>query len=425
MTEQINLLPKRGFKEFQNTQAWEQRKVGEFYNFKNGLNKEKKYFGRGVPIVNFTDVFRNRGLHANELNGKVDLSDKEIANFEVKQGDIFFTRTSETIDEIGYPSVMLDVPTNTVFSGFVLRGRAIAEDPLDNNFKRYVFFTKQFREEMKKKSSMTTRALTSGTAIKEMCFEFPKSKEEQAKIGTFFANLDHLITLHQRKLEKTKALKSAYISEMFPAEGESEPKRRFAGFTQAWELRKLGDVIDGLYNGQTPSRFRDDFWNGNINWLSSGELNRSIVKSASEKITEAGQADANLRIVPKNTFVMAITGLEATGTRGNCGILGIDTTLNQSCMAVFPNKKMLSTQFLFQWYKMVGEDYGIRFTQGTKQQSYNAEIIKDLDICLPKVEEQLKIGQFLSEMDNLINLQQSKLEKLQNIKKAYLNEMFV
>lgn len=204
------------------------------------------------------------------------------------------------------------------------------------------------------------------------------------------------------------------------------PKRRFKEFqnTHAWEQRKLGDVIDGLYNGQTPSRFRDDFWNGNINWLSSGELNRSIVKTASEKITEAGQADANLRVVPKNTFVMAITGLEAAGTRGNCGILGIDTTLNQSCMAIYPNKKLLSTQFLFQWYKMVGEDYGIRFTQGTKQQSYNAEIIKDLDICLPKVEEQLKISQLLSELDNLINLHQRKLEKTKVLKSAYLSEMF-
>ncbi|WP_196600487.1 restriction endonuclease subunit S [Pectinatus frisingensis] len=202
------------------------------------------------------------------------------------------------------------------------------------------------------------------------------------------------------------------------------PKLRFPGFTDAWEQHKLGDIIDGLYNGQTPSRFRDDFWNGDINWLSSGELNRSVVKMTSEKITAAGQDNANLRIVPKNTFVMAITGLEAVGTRGNCGILGINTTLNQSCMAVFVNKKTLSTQFLFQWYKMIGEDYGIRFTQGTKQQSYNATIIKDLDICLPKVEEQSKIGIFLSNIDNLINLHQRKLSHLQAKKKSLLQKMF-
>jgi type I restriction enzyme S subunit len=197
------------------TLAWEQRKVGEFYFFKNGLNKGKEYFGKGTPIVNFTDVFHNRGLEANQLRGKVLLDDSEIKNFEVRQGDIFFTRTSETIDEIGFPSVMLDAPKSTVFSGFVLRGRAIEDDPLTNIFKRYVFFTEAFRKEMIKKSSMTTRALTSGTAIKEMFFKFPVSKDEQDRIGAFFSNLDNLITLHQRKLGHLQEQKKALLQQMF------------------------------------------------------------------------------------------------------------------------------------------------------------------------------------------------------------------
>lgn len=181
------------------TEAWEQRKVGEYYDFKNGLNKGKEYFGIGTPIVNFTDVFHLRGIYEKDLKGKVSLTRAEIANFQVKMGDIFFTRTSETIDEIGFPSVMLDEPKDTVFSGFVLRGRALQDDPLTLQFKRYVFFTDAFRKEMVKKSSITTRALTSGTAIKNMEFVFPKNKKEQEFIGNFFRHLDRLITLHQRK----------------------------------------------------------------------------------------------------------------------------------------------------------------------------------------------------------------------------------
>lgn len=180
--------------------VWEQRKVGDYYDFKNGLNKGKEFFGSGTPIVNFTDVFHNRGIISQNLNGKVTLEPSEIRNYEVKKGDIFFTRTSETIEEIGYPSVMLDEAKNTVFSGFVLRGRCILnEDPLDNLFKKYVFFTEFFRNEMLRKSSMTTRALTSGTAIKGMEFLHPSGKEEQHKIGEFITSLDHLITLHQWK----------------------------------------------------------------------------------------------------------------------------------------------------------------------------------------------------------------------------------
>ena len=204
----------------------------------------------------------------------------------------------------------------------------------------------------------------------------------------------------------------------------STPKIRFAGFTGDWEQRKLGDVIEDMYNGQTPSRFKDNYWGGEICWLSSGELNRGTVYQSKETITVEGQKSANLRLVPKGTFVMAITGLEAAGTRGNCAILGFDTTLNQSCMALFPNKDLLDTKFLFQWYKLVGERYGITYTQGTKQQSYNAEIISDLDICLPPVNEQQKIADVLGNLDNLIDLRQRKCEALKKVKKYMLQKMF-
>lgn len=188
----------------------------------------------------------------------------------------------------------------------------------------------------------------------------------------------------------------------------AKPKIRFKGYTDDWEQRKLGEVLDDMYNGQTPSRKRDEYWNGNIRWLSSGELNRGIVYSSIETITEEGKKSANLRVVPKGTFVMAITGLEASGTRGNCALLGFDTTLNQSCMALFPKQDILISQFLFQWYRMVGEEYGINYTQGTKQQSYNAELIKILPILLPSIDEQKKIASYLNSIDHLITLHQRK-----------------
>ena len=230
--------------------------------------------------------------------------------------------------------------------------------------------------------------------------------EEQKKIGAYFDYLDHLITLHQRKCEDTKKLKKYMLQKMFPQNGSKVPEIRFKGFTDDWEQRKLGDVLADMYNGQTPSRNKAEFWNGEISWLSSGELNRGTVNSSLEKITEAGKKSANLRIVPKGTFIMAITGLEAAGTRGNCALLGLNTTLNQSCMALFPKKGILDSRFLFQWYRKVGEEYGTNYTQGTKQQSYNAELIKILPITLPNVDEQIKISLYLENLDHLITLHQ-------------------
>ena len=231
--------------------AWEQRKVGDYYEFKNGLNKGKEFFGEGTPIVNFTDVFHNRGISPEMLSGKVRLELSEIKNYEVKKGDIFFTRTSETIEEIGYPSVMLGEPENTVFSGFVLRGRCfLKDDPLDNLFKKYIFFTDAFRTEMLRKSSMTTRALTSGTAIKNMEFLRPSSKEEQHKIGELLTKLDYLITLHQHKQNNLKnILKYIEITLIITKEAAKMP-----------ELEKIIEekLIDQLIYGDSQWTYRKD-----------------------------------------------------------------------------------------------------------------------------------------------------------------------
>ncbi|NMV54236.1 hypothetical protein FOL88_04655, partial [Lactobacillus reuteri] len=154
------LVPEVRFKGF--ADDWEQRKLGEFYSFKNGLNKGKEYFGHGVPIVNYTDVYHHRSLELKDLKGKVELTSNEVKNNSAKTGDLFFTRTSETIDKIGFPAILLSASNDTVFSGFLIRVRPIGGDPLDLLFKKYVFYTKTFRQEMMRKSTITTRALTSG-----------------------------------------------------------------------------------------------------------------------------------------------------------------------------------------------------------------------------------------------------------------------
>lgn len=202
------------------------------------------------------------------------------------------------------------------------------------------------------------------------------------------------------------------------------PRIRFPEFSRNWEKKKLGEVLIDLYNGQTPSRSRLDFWNGNINWLSSGELNRGVICKTAEKITKAGQQDAHLRIIPAGTFVIAITGLEAAGTRGNCAILGLDTTVNQSCMALFPDDKKLNVKFLFKWYEKVGERYGIIYTQGTKQQSYNANIIKKMEIFLPSLPEQEKIADFFTALDEKINAKEKEIEEVKTLKKGFLQQLF-
>ena len=208
-------------------------------------------------------------------------------------------------------------------------------------------------------------------------------------------------------------------------ETKSVPKLRFAGFKDEWNSYYLEDVIKSFVNGQTPSRNVDSYWNGEIPWVSSGELNYNHITSTIEQITEEGKDKANLKLLPAGTFLMAITGLEAAGTRGSCAILDIEATTNQSCMALFPKEDKLTTKFLYYWYLKVGEHYGIKYTQGTKQQSYNKELLEKLPIIIPNnLKEQDKITDFLSLLNLKIELLEKKYESFVNFKKYLMQQIF-
>ena len=202
------------------------------------------------------------------------------------------------------------------------------------------------------------------------------------------------------------------------------PSLRFPKFKEKWKTLILDDVIKEFVNGQTPSRNHDEYWKGNIPWLSSGELNYGFINDSIEKITEKGQKSTNLRILPRNTFLIAIFGLEATGTRGSCGILNIPSTISQACMALIPYEEKLKMNFLYYWYNKVGDLYGVKYTQGTKQQNFNIELLKKLSITLPSnLEEQEKIANFLSLIDKKIEFLEKTLVLYQRYKTYFLDTL--
>ncbi|EPF4530540.1 restriction endonuclease subunit S, partial [Enterococcus faecalis] len=396
----------------------------EFYDFKNGLNKEKEFFGSGVPIVNFVDVFHNRGLTPEMLKGRVTLSKKEIKNFEVKQGDIFFTRTSETINEIGYPSVMLGVPTDTVFSGFVLRGRARSVDPMDNLFKRYVFFTESFRNEMVKKSSMTTRALTSGTAIKEMYVQYPSSKDEQHKIGAFLAQIDDTIALHQRKLDQLKELKKAYLQLMFAStntKNDKLPKLRFTGFKGYWELCKLSDISDKVKEKNKHGKFTETLTNS----AEYGIINQRFFFD--KDISNANNLDSYY-VVQNDDFVYnpRISNFAPVGPikRNKLGRTGVMSPLYYVFRTHSIDNNYLEKYFdTVYWHHFMelNGDTGARADRFAIKDS----IFVEMPIPYPSTEEQKKIGIFFKKLDQSITLYKNKLNQLKTLKKSYLQNMFI
>lgn len=193
--------------------GWELRPIGDFLEFKNGLNKGKEYFGYGTPIVNYMDVYHHRGLHASDIQGRVSLDSDEIRRFAVRKGDVFFTRTSETPDEVGLSCVLLDELPDGVFSGFVLRGRP-KNNELNLEYCKYCFSTESVREEIVRSCTYTTRALTNGNALSSINVLVPPA-EEQNVIAEAIGDIDSLIESLSHQLQKQQLMRLGIIEHLY------------------------------------------------------------------------------------------------------------------------------------------------------------------------------------------------------------------
>lgn len=386
MTEQINLVPKRRFKEFQNTHAWEQRKFEDEVEFYSGLT----YSPADVVDNGGTLVLRSSNVKDGEIVNadNVYVSSEVVNSDNVKIGDVIVVVRNGSRSLIGKHAQIKEKMNNTVIGAFMTGVRSE-----QSAFINALLNTSQFDKEIEKNMGATINQITTG-AFKKMQFMFPH-REEQKKLGEFFKHLDNLITLHQRKLEKTKALKSAYLSEMFPAEGEREPKRRFAGFTQAWEQRKLGEVLK-INSGRDYKHLNE----GDIPVYGTG----GYMLSVDDKLSDVdGIGIGRKGTIDKPQYLKA-------------PFWTVDTLFFMTPMVNYDLQFLFSMSQNIKW-KQMDESTGVP--------SLSKTVIEGIYRSFPSYKEQVKIGSFFKQLDETIDLHQRKLEKLQNIKKAYLNEMFV
>ncbi|HCY6964901.1 restriction endonuclease subunit S [Staphylococcus aureus] len=390
---------------------WEEKKVGELLEFKNGLNKGKEYFGSGSSIVNFKDVFNNRSLNTNNLTGKVNVNSKELKNYSVEKGDVFFTRTSEVIGEIGYPSVILNDPENTVFSGFVLRGRPKSGiDLINNNFKRYVFFTNSFRKEMITKSSMTTRALTSCSAINKMKVIYPVSAKEQRKIGDFFSKLDRQIELEEQKLELLQQQKKGYMQKIFSQELRFKDEN--SEDYPHWENSKIEKYLKERNERSDKGQ------------MLSVTINSGIIKfSELDRKDNSSKDKSNYKVVRKNDIAYNSMRMWQ-GASGRSNYNGI---VSPAYTVLYPtqNTSSLFIGYKFKTHRMIHK-FKIN-SQGLTSDTWNLKYkqLKNINIDIPVLEEQEKIGDFFKKMDILISKQKIKIEILEKEKQSFLQKMFL
>ena len=199
----------------------------------------------------------------------------------------------------------------------------------------------------------------------------------------------------------------------------------FGPIPSDWILCTFQDVLATFSSGATPYRGIPEYYKGNVRWISSGELNYNKIFETIEHISQQAVKNTNLRVHQPGTFLMAITGLEAEGTRGRCAFVGAPATTNQSCLAINGTERMC-TEYLYWFYRMWGQYLAFKYCQGTKQQSYTANIVRNLPIYGPKdIFEQKAIAEALNDIDGLIAVLDKKIAKKRLIKQGTMQQLLM
>lgn len=411
----MSRVPRIRFKGFE--EDWEQRKLSEIY--KNICNA---YVGTATPYYVEDGHFY---LEANNVkDGKINYNSQIFINdnFYESQKDKWLTSGDIVMVQsghVGHAAVIPEELENTVAHALIIFKNAKIK--IEPYFLNYQYQTLNFKRKIENITVGNTIKHILASDMKE-CMVYVSRFAEQIIVSKYFQTLDHLITLHQRKLEKLKIIKKSMLENLFPQNGEKTPKIRFSGFTEDWEQRKLGEVVV-IERGGSPRPIEKYVTESNdgLNWIKIGDApvqGRYITKT-SEKIKESGLSKTR-QVFPGDLI------LSNSMSFGKPYIMGIEGCIHDGWLViknrnnVFDLKflcHMLSTEYLFNQYKM--------FAAGSTVNNLNKELVGNASVRFPKMLEQRKIGQYLESLDHLITLYQSKLEKLQKIKKSMLESMFV
>lgn len=389
-------IPNIRFKGF--TDDWEQRKLGDVVEFLDTMRK---------PLEGAKRISGPYPYYG--ASGIVDYVDGYLFDEEL----VLLSEDGANITDRNYPVCFL------ASGKYWVNNHAHVLKTKDGNENNFICNSLERKDYKQYNSGMAMPKLN-----QEVCRGIPiscPSFDEQKKIGDYFRNLDHLITLHQRKCEETKELKKYMLQKMFPKKGEKKPEIRFAGFTDDWEQRKLIEVCDYVdYRGKTPTKTKEGIFlvtaknvkDGFIDYETSKEY---ISDDAYEEVMHRGKPEVgdvlitteapcgNVAQVNNANIALAQRIIKY---RGHIGV--VDNTYLKYYL-LFPEfQKTLNAK-----------------SSGGTVQGIKGSVLHQQKIKYPSYEEQKKIGQHMNNLDNLITLHQRKLEKLENLKKSMLKQMLL
>lgn len=403
--------PKLRFKDEQGREypEWKRQKLGNIF----------------VQTNNYSTLDDKKELYSLTVeNGITPKTERYDRSFLVKKNDKFkivhknefvYNPMNMTIGAVGYNNLRKDI----IVSGYyvVMKSNNVSTNEYWYNWLKSPKTIRLFKQ--KATGSLIEKQRIQFSTFEKIKADIP-SLPEQQKIADFLTTVDRQIDIQSQRVEAMKVRKKGLLQKIFSQEirfkddeGKDYPE---------WDEKKIGEFSQCIA-GATPSTKEPRYWeNGNIPWMSSGEVNNRIICSTEKKISSLGYENSSTKMLPENTVVIALAGQGKT--RGMVAITRIRLCTNQSLCGIVTDSSILSDylyQFLLTQYEYLRL---ISSGDGTRG-GLNLKIVKDCNIPVPTLPEQQKNADFLTAVDKQIEVEEKRLKTMKTIKKGLLQQMFI
>ncbi|EMM5727790.1 TPA: restriction endonuclease subunit S [Klebsiella pneumoniae] len=411
------MVPKLRFEGF--NKNWAVKKLENVFSFKNGLNASKEMYGKGIKFINVLDIINNEKITFDVIQESVEATNEQISAYQVRQGDIVFQRSSETRDEVGQANVYADSET-VLFGGFVIRARPLIN--INSTFLNFQLKTDALRKDITQRSGGSTRYNIGQDSLGKVTAFFPEIREQE-KIANFLSSVDEKMALLNKQYELLCQYKKGLMQKIFSQEVRFKDKNG-RGFPK-WTMRIFSDFFT---IGSSKRVLQDDWVNEGVPFYRTREL-VSLSKKKKFK-SEIFITEDNYTYLKDKYGVPAVGDFLVSGV----GTLGVIYQVKNDNPFYFKDGNVLwfkknneiSSNFFYHVFnspKVLRQivDHAAITTVGT----YTIENAKKTKFMCPSLEEQTKIANLLSAMDDKITTKKAELDKLKSWKQGLLQQMFV
>ncbi|NMW95366.1 restriction endonuclease subunit S [Phocaeicola vulgatus] len=394
-------VPHLRFPEFSG--EWEEHTLSEYLEFKNGLNPDAKRIGSGLPFISVMDILSEGVINYDNIRGKVNATEKEIECFGVKDGDLLFQRSSETLEDVGRANVYMDNRT-AIYGGFVIRGRKIGNyDPL---FFKYLLATPLARKRTCRMGAGAQHFNIGQEGLSKISLYFP-SIEEQRKIAEFLSLIDERIATQNKIIEKLQSLIKGLIDDIITL--------------KCGQLVAFETLYSKAGEGGTPTTSNTEFYdNGSIPFIKIDDLSNKYLSANKDYITELGLKKSSAWLIPTHSIIYS-----NGATIGAISINKYPVCTKQGILGIVPNTN-IDVEFLYYFMQSSYFQKEVErvVTEGTMKTAYLKDI-NHIKCPIPDLDRQKEISHFLSVLSLKEDVERQLLQKYQIQKQYLLRKMFI